>query len=164
MNKKGMKTIIALGAIGSLAAVPAAIAAPGGVPGKPADPGSNGVGHQNGHGKPADPGSQGKGHQNKVNGPTVMYVFKGTYAGAGAVDVTKGNAHVTHAGLVGTTVNFDLANAKLSVADVNNDTVVDVNDISAGDKVVVKARLSKKTPGTQPFGAKQLVDQTHPAS
>jgi hypothetical protein len=153
MNQKGMKTVIALGAIGALAAVPAAVAAPGGVPGKPADPGSNGVG------RPADPGSQGKGHN-----PTVMYVFKGTYAGAGAVDVTRGNAHVRHAGLVDTTVNFDLANARLSVADVNNDTVVDVNDVSTGDKVVVKARLSKKTPGTQPFGAKQLVDQTHPAA
>lgn len=158
MNKKGMKTVMALGAIGALAAVPAAVAAPGGVPGKPANPGSNG------HGKPANPGSQGKGHQNKINGPTVMYVFKGTYAGAGAVDVTRGNAHVTHAGLVGTTVNFDLANARLSVGDNNGDTVKDINDVSVGDKVVVKARLSKKTPGAQPFSAQQLVDQTHPAS
>jgi hypothetical protein len=142
MNKNGIKTVIALGAIGALAAVPSAVAQP-----------------PDGKGKPADPGSQGKGHN-----PTVTYVFKGTYAGAGAVDVTRGNAHVRHAGLVDTTVNFDLANTRLSVADVNNDTVVDVNDVSAGDKVVVKARLSKKTPGAQPFGAKHLVDQTHPAS
>jgi hypothetical protein len=147
MNKKGMKTVMALGAIGALAAVPAAVAAPGGV-----------------KGKPADPGSQGKGHEKNINGPTVMYVFKGTYAGAGAVDVTRGNAHATHAGLVDTTVNFDLANARLSVADVNDDAVVDINDVTVGDRVVVKARLSKKTPGAQPFGAKQLVDQTHPAS
>jgi hypothetical protein len=158
MNKKGMKIVLALGAIGALAAVPVAVAAPGGVKGKPADPGSQG------QGRPADPGSQGKGHQKNINGPTVMYVFKGTYAGAGAVDVTRGNAHVRNAGLVDTTVNFDLANARLSVADVNDDTVVDVNDVSVGDRVVVKARLSKKTPGAQPFGAKQLVDQTHPAS
>lgn len=92
----------------------------------------------------------------------VMYVFKGTYAGSGAVDVTHGNGHVKHASLVGTTVQFDLTNAKLTVGDTNADGTVDASDIVTGDKVVVQARLAKPDPGAQPFAAKHLVDQTNP--
>jgi hypothetical protein len=40
---------------------------------------------------------------------------------------------------------------------------VDLADVVAGDRVVVKAKLPKADPGAQPFTAKQLVDQTHPA-
>jgi hypothetical protein len=152
MSKEAIKRGLAVGAIGALAAVPTAVAQPPEGVGKPPE----------GVGKPADPGSQGKGHaKGKSNG--VTYVFKGTYAGAGAVDVVKGNAHVTRANLDGTTVTFDLTNAKFSVADTNADTVVDVNDVVAGDKVVVKSKLPRKDPGAQPFAARQLVDQTHPA-
>ena len=96
------------------------------------------------------------------HGPkAVMYVFKGTYAGGGSVDVNHGNGHVKHAGLVDTTVQFDFSNAKLTVADTNGDGTVDANDITTGDKVLVQARLPKSDPGAQPFAAKHLVDQTN---
>jgi hypothetical protein len=104
----------------------------------------------NGHGG-------GHGHGPKA----VMYVFKGSYTGSGAVDVNHGNGHVKHAGLVDTTVQFDLSNAKLTVADTNGDGTVDANDITTGDKVLVQARLPKSDPGAQPFAAKHLVDQTN---
>ncbi len=102
------------------------------------------------------PGTHGHGSH------TVMYVFKGTYAGSGAVNVTHGNGHVKHASLVDTTVQFDLTNAKLTVADTNADGTVDANDIVTDDKVLVQARLAKPDPGAQPFAAKHLVDQTNP--
>jgi hypothetical protein len=107
--------------------------------------------HKEGH-------TKGKGH-----GPHgVAYVFKGTYAGASTVNVTKGNAHVRKAGLVGTTVAFDLTDARIVVADTNSDLTSDLNDVQVGDKVLVKAMLTKKDPGSQPFDAKRLIDQTHP--
>jgi hypothetical protein len=105
---------------------------------------NNGHGHGNGHGPKA-----------------VSYIFKGSYAGGGSVDVNHGNGHVKQAGLVGTTVQFDLSNAKLTVADTNGDGTVDANDITTGDKVLVQARLPKSDPGAQPFAAKHLVDQTN---
>jgi hypothetical protein len=95
----------------------------------------------------------------------VMYIFKGTYDGGGLVNVTHGNAHARRAGLVGAgDVAFDLTNSKLSVADTNADTLVDANDIVNGDAVLVQARLPKGDPGTQPFAARHLVDQTNPAA
>jgi hypothetical protein len=98
------------------------------------------------------------------HGPkAVMYVFKGSYTGSGAVDVNHGNGHVNHAGLVGTNVQFDLSNAKLTVGDTNGDGTVDANDIATGDKVLVQARLPKSDSGPQPFAAKHLVDQTNSA-
>jgi hypothetical protein len=93
-----------------------------------------------------------------------MYVFKGTYSGDGNVAVDHGNAHVKKADLVGTTVSFDLTNAKIVVADNNGDQVKDLTDVANGDQVVVKSRLPRTDPGSQPFTAKQLVDQTHAPS
>jgi hypothetical protein len=111
--------------------------------------------HGNGHGS-----EHGQGH-----GPTgVGYVFKGTYADSGTVDVTKGNKHVRNAGLVGTSVSFDFSAAKISVGDTNGDGAADLADVAAGDKVVVKMKAPKSDPGEQPFAARQLVDQTHPAA
>ena len=138
MNRGAIRSGIAIAGIGVLAAVPTAFAT-----------------------KPDDPGSQGHSKSGTHGNPTVSYVFKGTYAGDGSVVVTKGNAHVKKAHLVGETVSFDLANARIVVADTNADGVKDVNDVATDDKVVVKARLPKKDPGEQPFAAKQLVDQTH---
>jgi hypothetical protein len=92
----------------------------------------------------------------------VTYVFKGTWnATTGTVTVERGNAHVRKAGLVGTDVEFDLTGAKLVVADTNGDSSITADDLKDGDKVVVKARLPRKDPGTQPFKAKMLVDQTN---
>ena len=146
MRNHTIKRTAAIGAILALGAAPAALAA-----------------------KPADPGSQGQGHgqagtHGKSGTKTVMYVFKGTFDGSSAVEVDRGNNHVRKASLVGTTVAFDLAAAKVVVADNNNDGNRDLTDVNGGDRVVVKARLPRKDPGTQPYTAKQLVDQTHPAS
>jgi hypothetical protein len=144
MSKQSLSRAAAIGAVLALGAAPAALAA------RPDDPGSQGQGHGQGdtHGKGAAKG--------------VAYVFKGTYAGAGSVDVDRGNAHVRKADLVGTIVSFDLANAKLVVADTDASGSVTADDVAAGDRVVVKARLPRKAPGDQPYAARQLVDQTNP--
>ena len=88
----------------------------------------------------------------------VSYVFKGTWSGD-ALQVTGGNAHVRHAGLVGQSVTFDLADARVVVRDVNGDGSRDVQDVSDGDRVVVKARLPKGDPGDGPYAARKLVDR-----
>jgi hypothetical protein len=132
-------SLIALG-IGALAIPAAALAKPG-------------HGHGHGHG-----GGHGHGHN-----PTVMYVFKGTYGGAGVVSVEKGNGHVKKAGLVGESVQFDLSSARLNVADTSGDGSVTAEDVLSGDAVLVQARLPKQGPGDQPFAARKLVDQTNPA-
>jgi len=130
-----------------------------------------------GQGPAANPG-QGPGHRHN---PIVTYVFKGTAGGASSgqsaglqgaglssvqaalsLQVTHGNAFVRKGGLVGTSVRFDLTNTRLTVADTNNDGLIDATDVLAGDKVLVQARLPKSDPGAQPFAARHLVDQTHP--
>jgi hypothetical protein len=113
-----------------------------------ADPGN---GH--GHGPSTAPG-----HTKTHN---VTYVFKGTWNAAdGSVTVKHGNHHVRKAGLIGQNVTFDLTGAKLVVADTDGDGKKTTADIKDGDKVVVKARLPRKDPGTQPFKAKMLIDQS----
>ena len=141
MNSEALRRAAAIGAVLALGVAPAALAA------KPDDPGSQGQGH-------------GGGHSKKGSKAVVTYVFKGTYAGAGSVDVDHGNAHVKKADLVGM-VSFDLTNARIVVADTNTDGTANADDVASGDRVVVKARLSRKDPGDQPYVAKQLVDQTH---
>jgi hypothetical protein len=92
----------------------------------------------------------------------VTYVFKGTWNADGTVQVKSGNAHAKKAHLVGTAVAFDLTNAKITIADTNNDGKKDAADLVAGDKVLVQARLPRKVPGDAPYVARKLVDQTHP--
>lgn len=139
-------SLIALG-IGALAVPAAAVATPG-----------HGQAHGHGHG-PGDAHGHGHGHN-----PTVMYVFKGTYGETtGAVSVDKGNGHVKKAGLVREDVQFDLSNARLEVADTDADGAVTADDVTAGDTVLVQARLPRQGQGDQPFAAKKLVDQTNPA-
>jgi hypothetical protein len=132
--------LVALGA--AILAVPAAAVA---------DPG-------HGHGQ-----GQGHGHGQGSTHPG-QYVFKGTYGGAGLVNVVRGNGRVQRAGLVGTPVQFDLTSAKLDVADVDGSGVVDASDVQLDDRVVVQAKLPKSDPGTQPFVANHLIDQTNPAA
>lgn len=111
----------------------------------------------NGHGN-------GKGHAHShspSSGHAVTYMFKGTWNAADeSVTVTHGNAHVRHAGLLGQTVTFDLTGAKLVVADTNGDGSRTTADLKDGDRVLVKARLPRKDPGSQPFKAKMLIDQS----
>src|SRR5690242_12061206 len=142
---KRIKRAAAIGSVLALGAAPGALAV------KPADPGSQGHGHAQVHAK-----NGGKG--------TVSYVFKGAYQLDSSVVVDRGNAHARKAGLVDSIVAFDLSSAKVVVADVNGDGSKDVSDLSASDRVVVKARLPRKDPGVAPYAARQIVDQTHPDS
>jgi hypothetical protein len=113
----------------------------------------------------------GNGHRNgqsqdKAQGKTkvhlVTYVFKGTWnATAGTVTVKHGNSRVRRAHLVGTDVQFDVTTAKFVVQDADHDGKRTVADVKDGDKVLVKARLPRKDPGTQPFKANMVIDQTH---
>jgi cation transport ATPase len=107
---------------------------------------NHGHGHANGHSKTHN----------------VAYVFKGTYEGESMVKVAHGNARVRKGGFLEQTVTFDLSGARITVADTNADQTTDLNDVQVGDTVLVKAMLPKSDPGTQPFAAKHLVDQTHP--
>lgn len=120
----------------------AALAVPAGAVAKPGDAGN---GKANGHAKVHN----------------VAYVFKGTYAGEGKVEVKAGNSRVRKAGLIGTTVSFDLTGARTVVADANGDGQKNLEDVMTGDRVLVKAMLPRTDPGSQPYGAKRLVDQTH---
>jgi hypothetical protein len=99
-----------------------------------------------------------KGHNNHKVG----YVFTGTFNADGSVAVKHGNRHVRKAGFVGQDVSFDFSAARIVVNDTNGDSVRDINDVTAGDNVLVKARLGRTDPGSQPFEAKKLVDRTHP--
>jgi hypothetical protein len=91
------------------------------------------------------------------------YVFKGVWHADGTVTVNGGNARVRKNDFVGAIVSFDLTAAKLRAADTNADAAVTPADLVEGDKVVVKAWLPRTEPGTGPFAARKLVDQTHPA-
>jgi hypothetical protein len=95
-------------------------------------------------------------------GKGVSYVFKGTYVDPTTIEVAKGNHHVTAAELTGP-VSFDFTAARVSVGDVNGDGAATLDDVAAGDKVVVKVKAPRGDPGEQPFAARQIVDQTHPA-
>jgi hypothetical protein len=109
-------------------------------------------------------GHHGHGHANgKHKVHKVAWIFKGTWTAAdGSVKVTAGNSRVRKGGFIGQSVQFDLTNAKIVVADTNNDGSRTVADLADGDKVLVQARLPRKDPGDAPFKARKLVDQTHP--
>ena len=89
------------------------------------------------------------------------YVFKGTFIAAdSSVNVLKGNRHVRRSGLVGQTLAFDLAAARVRVADVNGDGMRDAADLQGGDLVVVKAYAPRRAPGAGRFVAHKVVDQS----
>lgn len=129
--------------------------------------------HGEEHGKAAGQGAKGGKHKGKGHGKgkgqakrgQVGYLFKGFYVSEGAVEVKRGNAHVRKAGLIGKKVEFDFSMARhIVVADTNMDGQRTLDDVVAGDWVLVKARLPRKDPGSQPFEAKWLIDKTnHPA-
>ena len=132
----------------------------------------------------ADPGT-GRGREKreasdtvKANGKRtkktkkVTFVFKGTYTTDGTVTIHSGNAHVRRGGFLKQAVTFDLAGARLVVADTNADQAVDLADVKSGNAVVVKARLAKGTKYAapadgqiaEPVVASQLIDKTSPAA
>ena len=115
----------------------------------------------------AHPGeNHGKGH-GKGHGKThgVAYVFKGTYEGESVVLVEHGNSRVRKGGFLKQTVAFDFTEAAIVASDVfpvgEPDGKRTLDDVQVGDKVLVKARLPRTEPGSQPFKAERLVDQTH---
>ena len=77
------------------------------------------------------------------------FVFKGRYAGEGAVTVTGGNSRVRRAGAVGATVTFDLARARIVAPDADGNGTVDAADLEAGARVVVQAKLPRGTALTE---------------
>ena len=90
----------------------------------------------------------------------VGYVFKGFYAGDSSVDVKRGNSRVRKGGYIGETVEFDLTGARIVVADTNSDGRRNLDDVETGDWVLVKTRLPRKDPGSQPFDARRLIDKS----
>lgn len=133
MSKTGIRTALACTAAASLLVAVPGVAKP------PTDKPEKGNGK--GHSKPAN------------------YNFKGTYNADGTLAVTKGNSRVRKGGFVGQDVAFDYTAARFHVADSNADGVQDVNDLAAGDNLMVKARLPKSDPGTPPFAATKVVDR-----
>jgi hypothetical protein len=110
------------------------------------------------------PAALSDGHERHAQKPDreVAYVFKGAFHAADAtVSVVQGNRHVRRAGLIGQDVAFDLSAARVRVADVNGDGVRNAADLQDGDTVVIKARLPRRTPGSAPFAARKVVDQSH---
>jgi hypothetical protein len=89
----------------------------------------------------------------------VPYLFRGLYTGKSSVKVASGNSWVRKAGFVGKTVKFSLGDAKVQAEDTNVDGKVDLNDIKAGDRVMVEARLPRQDHGKQPFQASRLLEE-----
>jgi hypothetical protein len=125
------------------------------------------AGHGESHGNAKGHAKNGKakGHANgqgkgQAKPQAVGYLFKGFYAGDGTVEVKRGNAHVRKAGLIGEMVEFDLSDARFVVRDTNGDGKRSIEDVAAGDWVLVKSRLPRTDPGSQPFEARWLIDKT----
>jgi hypothetical protein len=100
---------------------------------------------------------------------TRTYVFKGSFAAPGTVQVVAGNAHVRKGGFVGQAVTFDFADAKVVAGDANADQKIDLADVTDGDLVLVQARMVKGTeyaPAAEgevaePLAARMLIDKTN---
>ena len=123
----------------------------------------------------ADPGH--KGHEKKAAKELVkgkkakktMYVFKGSFAAPGTVEVRSGNAHARKGGFVGQAVTFDFADARIVAADTNADQKIDLADVKDGDLVLVQARMVKGTDyvpaaageTAEPLIARKLIDKTN---
>ena len=56
-------------------------------------------------------------------------------------------------------VQFDFADARIKAKDASGNSSANLADAS-GDRVVVKAKLPRQDPGSQPFKARQLVEQS----
>lgn len=92
----------------------------------------------------------------------VTYVVRGTYEADGTVTVTGGNSHARRGGLVGDDIAFDFSTARVVVADTDGDGEATAADLAAGDRVLVQARLPRRSPGTGPHVARKVVDRTNP--
>ena len=97
------------------------------------------------HKRPGKEIVKGKAKDKAKTAKKVMFVFKGTFTAPGSIKVEAGNAHVREGGYVGNTVEFDLEHAKIVVADTNADGERNVADVKDGDRVLVQARMLKRT-------------------
>ncbi len=94
------------------------------------------------------------------------YLFKGTVASVDAaatdvtVTITRGNRAARR--FVGQPVTFDVATAKLVVADVDGDGKAAAGDVKPGDAVVVQVRAPRNATAEAPLSARKLVDLTSP--
>jgi hypothetical protein len=155
MNKR-----LAAAALAATLAVPAAAMA------HPSNPD-----HGKGKAKHADKHTgHGHKHGSHAKQPKVVtFVFKGVFTAPGTVAVQSGNAHVRKGGFVGQSVSFDVASAKVVVADTNGDSQRDVADVKDGDLVLVQARVARKTRYAAPaegetaeaLVARKLIDRTN---
>jgi hypothetical protein len=100
---------------------------------------------------------------------TETYELRGTVVSVDpATDqVTLKIGKTNHGGrghaLRGQTLTFDLTNARLKVRDNNNDGMRDLNDVAAGDRGEVRARLARPLPSSfsGPIAAQRFEDKTH---
>jgi hypothetical protein len=117
----------------------------------------NGNGHGNSHAQEHGQSQQPHGHgKAKGQAKPKNYIVKGTVTDVTGSIVTVAVSHANHhgSGLVGQTVQFDLAGGRV-VGRVHGTSGVQV-----GDRVVVQARLPRDLTGTpQPYPARRLVDR-----
>jgi hypothetical protein len=97
-----------------------------------------------------------RGAHGKQRGHKVSLLLRGTYAG-GALQVTGGNRATKRAGLVGQSVQLDLAAAQLKVHDRNGDGARDAEDLQDGDRVVVQVRLARGEAADGELAVRKLV-------
>jgi hypothetical protein len=124
------------------------------------------AGHGRGHEKKAAKEVvKGKGKKAKK----AMYVFKGSFAAPGTLQVLSGNSHARKGGFVGQAVTFDFADARIVAADTNADQKIDLADVKDGDLVLIQARMVKGTDyapsaddeTAEPLMARKLIDKTN---
>jgi hypothetical protein len=99
--------------------------------------------------------------------PKVTFVFKGTLASVetsakvGVVSVKRVNRHAR--AYTGKDVTFDLSSARVVIRDVNKDGKRNLDDAAAGDRVLVQARLPRRsTDVAEPIKARAMVDGGQP--
>ena len=115
---------------------------------------------------PAGAAAKGRPPSDKGQAKPQTFLFKGTVASvdAAASDVTvtvrRGNRAARR--FVGQAVTFDVAAAKLVVADVDGDGEAGAGDVRAGDAVVVQVRAPRSATAAAPLSARKLVDLTSP--
>lgn len=159
MSRFRSALIVGLG-IAALAIPAGAVAAHGESHGKAKGHERNGAPEGNA-GNGAANGNAGNGKtKGHARAQTVGYLFKGFYAGDGMVEVKRGNSHVRRGGFLGETVEFELAEARIVARDADGDGERTAADLEEGDWVLVKARLPRREPGSQPFDARWLIDKT----
>ncbi len=65
---------------------------------------------------------------------------------------------------MGQELTFDLATAKLIVADVDGDGSLAIGDVRQGDRVIIQLRAPRGVGVDAPLSARKLVDLTSPAA